>query len=43
MTKARKALRDRKARIPPVARLAAEKAIVTIVSIALTVVLGMTA
>jgi len=43
MTKTRKALRYRMAHIPPATRLAAEKAIVTIVSIALIVVLGMTA
>ena len=43
MTKARKALRNRMARIPPAARLAAEKAIVTVLSITLMFAAGMTA
>jgi len=43
MTKAREALRDRMARVPSAARIAAEKVIVTVVSITLMLAAGMTA
>jgi len=43
VSKAREALRDRKARVPPAARLAAEKVIVTVLSIILMLAAGMTA
>jgi len=43
MTKMREALRDRMARVPPAARLAAEKAIVTVLSITLMSAATMTA
>jgi len=43
MTKAREALRCRMARVPPAARLAVEKAIVTVLSITLMFATGMAA
>jgi len=43
MTNPREAIRDRMARIPPAARLAAEKIIVTVLSITLMLAASMTA
>jgi len=43
MTKAREALHGRMARVPPAARLTAEKAIVTVLSVTLMSTAGMAA